>query len=139
MTDSKNHQDIAPDQKQGVRQHSQTFIAQITSPLPPPEMLVGYERAQTGLINKIIEMTEQEGAHRRDLEKSKLQAEIGSLQRGDELISRAQIFAFTLSVIAIIVGGITGVCGAQITGSIIGTSGVVGIIVAFIKNSKRER
>jgi uncharacterized membrane protein len=102
-------------------------------------MLVGYEHAQAGLINKIIEMTEQEGAHRRDLEKSKLQAEISSLQRGDALISRAQIFAFSLSIIAIIAGGITGVLGAQVTGSIIGTSGVVGIIAAFIKNSKREK
>lgn len=49
MTDSKNHQDITPDSRQGVRQHSQTFIAQISSPLPPPEMLVGYECAQPGL------------------------------------------------------------------------------------------
>jgi len=139
MTDSKNLQDNTPDQRQGGRQHSQTFIAQISSPLPPPEMLVSYERAQPGLINKIIELTEHESAHRRELEKSKLQADISSLQRGDTLISRAQIFAFTLSVIAIIVGGVTGIYGAQITGSIIGTSGVVGIIVAFIKNSKREK
>ncbi|HEX4045017.1 MAG TPA: DUF2335 domain-containing protein [Gammaproteobacteria bacterium] len=90
MTDSKDLQDNTPDQRQGVRKHSQTFIAQISSPLPPPEMLMSYERAQPGLINKIIEMTEAESTHRRELEKDKLQAEISNLQRGDMLISRAQ-------------------------------------------------
>lgn len=139
MTDLIDHQDITADQRRSARQHSKTFIAQISSPLPPPEMLAAYERAQPGLIDKIIAMTEHESEHRRGLEKSKLQAEIHSLQRGDDLISKAQIFAFTLSIIAIIIGGIVGILGAQITGSFIGTSGVVGIIAAFIKNSKREK
>lgn len=139
MIDSKDHQHISADYKKDVRQRSQTLIAQISSPLPPPEMLLAYERAQPGLINKIIEMTERESEHRRDLEKNKLQAEMSSLQRGDLLISKAQVFAFSLSVVAIVVGGVAGILGAQITGSIIGTSGVVGIIVAFIENSKREK
>jgi uncharacterized membrane protein len=46
-------------------------------------MLANYERAQPGLINKIIEMTEKESNHRRELEKQKLLAEVDSLQRGD--------------------------------------------------------
>jgi len=113
-------------------------IAQFSSPLPPPEMLATYERAQPGLINKIIEMTEAESNHRRELEKQKLLAEVNSLQSGDALISRAQVFALVIAILTILGGCITAILGAQITGSIIGTSGVVGIIGAFIKNSKRS-
>jgi uncharacterized membrane protein len=138
MTELKDHPTITAEQKQNIQQHSKTVLARISSPLPPPEMLAGYERVQNGLIDTIIEMTEREGEHRRDLEKRKLQAEIDSMQRDDVLISRAQIFAFSLSILAILIGGIVGIYGAQITGSIIGTSGVVGIIVAFIKNSKKD-
>lgn len=137
MTDSKNIQHNTSKQAQPSPKHSQTVIAQFSSPLPPPEVLATYERAQPGLINKIIEMTETESNHRRELEKQKLLAEINSLQRGDSLISRAQIFALVIAILTISGGCFTAIQGAQIAGSIIGTSGVVGIIGAFIKNSKR--
>jgi len=137
MTDSKDIQNTHKSHK--VQNHSQTLIAQFSSPLPPPEMLASYERAQPGLIQKIIEMTEAESNHRRELEKQKLLAEVNSLQRGDTLISRAQIFALIIAVFTIVGGCLAAINGAQIAGSIIGTSGVVGIIGAFIKNSKREK
>jgi uncharacterized membrane protein len=137
MIDSKNTQHNTSKQIQSGQKHSQTVIAQFSSPLPPPEMLATYERAQPGLINKIIEMTETESKHRRELEKQKLLAEVKSLQRGDALISRAQVFALVIAILTIVGGCFTAIQGAQIAGSIIGTSGVVGIIGAFIKNSKR--
>jgi len=123
--------------QQDATKRSHTFIAQISSPLPPPEMLAAYDRTQPGLIQKIIDMTEAEGHHRRELEKQKVSAEISSLQRADSLITRAQIFAFIIAIITVISGCITAILGAQIAGSIIGTTGIVGIIGAFIKNSKR--
>lgn len=39
-----------------------------SSPLPPPEVLHAYEKAQPGLVQKIIEITEIQGKHRRELE-----------------------------------------------------------------------
>ena len=136
MANSKNIQNTTS--KQPSLNHSQTFIAQFSSPLPPPEILANYEHTQPGLINKIIAMTEAETNHRRELEKQKILAEVNSLQRGDSLIAKAQIFALIITVITIIGGCITAIHGATIAGSIIGTSGLVGIIGAFIKNSKRS-
>lgn len=133
MTDSRDLQHNAPKQAQA------TVIAQFSSPLPPPEILANYERAQPGLINKIIEMTEAESNHRRELEKQKLLAEVSSLQSGDALISRAQVFALIIAILTIVGGCITAILGAQIAGSIIGIAGVGGIITAFIKNSKRDK
>lgn len=54
------------------------FAQQISysSPLPPPEILSQYEKVQPGLVKKIIEMTEAQGNHRRDLENRKLEADI---------------------------------------------------------------
>ncbi len=135
MTDSKDLRNN--DSRQSYRPQTQMVMAQFSSPLPPPEVLASYDKAQPGLINKIIEMTEAESNHRRELEKQKLLAEVNSLQRGDELITRAQIFAFFISIVTIIGGCVTAIFGAQIAGSIIGVSGLVGIITAFIKNSKR--
>lgn len=132
-----NPNNITTEQQPGVRKHSQTFIAQISSPLPPPEMLVGYEKAQPGLINKIIELAELEGVHRRELEKEKLCAEIKSMQAADILISKAQNYSLIISLVMIVAGVLAGVMGAQITGSIIGTSGVVSIIAAYLKYSRR--
>ena len=139
MSDSKNIQNNTSKQTHSAQNRSRTVIAQFSSPLPPPELLANYEKIKPGLINKIIEMTETESGHRRELEKQKLLAEINNLQRGDTLISRAQIFALIIAVITVIGGCITAIHGAQTAGSIIGTSGVVGIIGAFIKNSKREK
>ena len=135
MSNTKGVQNNSSERRSGV--HTQTVIAQISSPLPPPEMLANYEHIQSGLIDKIIAMTDLEGTHRRDLERENLYAEIASLQRGDALISRAQVFAFVLSLLTVMVGGTIGYFGAEIAGSVIGASGVVGIIVAFLKNSKR--
>ena len=138
MTDLKNiHKDPHTVKQPEIAQ--QTVIAKIFSPLPPPEMLASYEHAQAGLINKIIEMIETESTHRRDLEKQKMLAELSDLQNGDKLIARAQIFALILSISALTMGCVTAILGAQITGSIIGTLGLAGIIAAFIKNSKRDK
>jgi uncharacterized membrane protein len=137
MTDSKDIQQNTARQTQSSAKHSQTVIAQFSSPLPPPEMLANYERAQPGLINKIIEMTEKESNHRRELEKQKLLAEVESLHRGDTLISRAQIFALIIAVLTIVGGCTTAILGAPIAGGIIGITGIAGIIGSFIKNSKR--
>lgn len=133
MTDSKDLRNNTVNQPH----RPQMLMAQFSSPLPPPEILANYDKAQPGLINKIIETTETESNHRRELEKQKLLAEVNNLQRGDELIARAQVFAFVISIVALIGGCITAIFGAQIAGGIIGVSGLVGIITAFIKNSKR--
>ena len=141
MIDSKNLQNNNGNHSdQNSRKHSQTFqIAQINLPLPPPEMLANYEQTQPGLINKIIQMTEAESDHRRNLENKKIQAEIKNLQRGDILISMAQIFAFVICMTLIIGGCLTAIHGAQVAGTLIGVSGIVGIIKAYIENSKREK
>jgi uncharacterized membrane protein len=133
LKDTQNH----PSKQQSQRH--QTFIAQFSSPLPPPELLASYDKAQPGLIQKIIEMTEAESNHRRELEKQKLLTEISSLQRGDNLISRAQIFSFAIAITAIVGGCITAIAGAQTAGGIIGVAGLASIIAAFLKNSKREK
>src|SRR3990167_10277638 len=110
MIDSPDIQsNTATQHRYNVPSHSKFSIAQISSPLPPPEMLANYEQAQPGLVKKIIEMTEAESHHRRELEKQKVLAEVDSLQRGDALISRAQGFAFVISIVTIVGGCFTAI------------------------------
>lgn len=122
--------------------HQQQII-QFSSPLPPAEILSSYENVQHGLIAKIIEMTEIQGAHRRKLENEQAElqrinaaAQINHIERRDWEAKFGQIFGFSLGVIAIIAGSYVATKGFQWSGSIIGVSGIGGIIGTFIQGRK---
>lgn len=59
---------------------SQSF----TGPLPPPEILQGYESVCSGLANRIVAMAENQGDHRREQDKRLLDAEIAQVNRAIE-------------------------------------------------------
>lgn len=111
-----------------------TVIAQqvYSSPLPPPEALAKYEQIQSGLVQKIIEMTEAQGNHRRELEKKHLEAEIKHQERRDGEAKRGQIFAFLIAIFAIGGGIYTALQGYQAVGGFISALGLSGLVTPFI-------
>lgn len=70
-------------------------------PLPPPEVLARYQEIQPALAQKIIELTEIQGHHRRELETKRLDAEITHEKRRDNEATLGQVFAFTIALFAI--------------------------------------
>lgn len=56
------------------RDPNSVFVAESSwqGPLPPPEILQGYEAAFPGAAERILRMAEDQGAHRRDMEKQAL-------------------------------------------------------------------
>lgn len=46
------------------------------SPLPPPEIIAGYEEILPGSADRILRMTEEQGKHRRELEKLVIKGDI---------------------------------------------------------------
>jgi len=117
------------------------FAQQITysSPLPPPEVLVQYEKAQPGLVKKIIEMTEAQGNHRRELETKKLESDIKHQKRRDCEAKIGQFCALTIAISSIIGGAITAIYGYEWAGSVIGVSGIGGIIYTFIHGRTEKK
>ncbi|RMF36582.1 MAG: DUF2335 domain-containing protein [Alphaproteobacteria bacterium] len=77
---------------------AQQSIELIRSPLLPPEVLIRYNNAVPGLAAKLIEWTEAEQAHRRELE-------IRGFQEAERLRSRAQWGGWVVSTFGLTVAG----------------------------------
>lgn len=111
-----------------------TFVAQqqISGPLPSPEVLRQYEATSPGAAERLIRLAEQEAEHRR-----KMESEIIAIQGRDQHSYRqsefwGQFFGFSMGSIAILGAVFAAVHGAQIAASFIGTTGVGGLVSAFI-------
>lgn len=101
-------------------------------PLPPPEILLQYERISAGLAERIVRMAELQGDHRRHLESTHLTAQIQHLERADKEARWGQIFAFVIGMTAIIGGTIAIIMGSPGAGSFIGALGIGSIVTSFI-------
>jgi uncharacterized membrane protein len=118
---------------------SHQFTATYSSPLPPPEILAQYEKISPGLVQKIIELTEIQGNHRRELEAKKLEAEISHQKRRDCEAKIGQLCALFIAVSAIVGGTITAIYGYEWAGGLIGVSGIGGIVYTFVHGRKEKK
>jgi len=115
-------------------------IEQYTSPLPPPEVMGGYEAVQAGAFDRILRLTEQEqahrisedereGAHRRTVVERDQTAGIADQKRG--------MYLGTL-VVAIVVSGVVGCAWiGQPWPAVVLAAGASGIIGIFAWRQRR--
>jgi uncharacterized membrane protein len=82
-------------------------------------------------------MAEDEQAHRHNLERRALDANVDELQRDRAEARLGQVFALVIGLAAITGGVLAAVEGAQWSGSIIGGGGVIGLVTAFIIGRRR--
>ncbi|MCP3941879.1 MAG: DUF2335 domain-containing protein [Desulfobacteraceae bacterium] len=105
---------------------------QFQGPLPPPQILAGYEQLLPGAADRILAMAEKETAHRHMLEEKSLDAEIEGLKNEAGDTKRGQYCGLAIGIIAIVSGAYTATNGAPWPGGFIGTGGVVALVSAFI-------
>ena len=105
----------------------------------PPEILAEYEKIAPGFTNRMIEMAEKEGEHRRELEKKALDADITLRQTQLKQIRMGQIFGFLIGIFTVACGTYAAINGAEISGSFIGTGGVIGLVSVFIFGGKSKK
>lgn len=77
-------------------------------------------------------MTKKKTAHRHEMDKKSLDAEISFQNKRFTEARIGQFCALIIGLTAIIGGVYAGVSGSDITGGIIGGGGVVGLVSAFI-------
>lgn len=99
--------------------------AEFAGPLPPPDILGGYERIVPGSANRLIRLLEDEANHRRAMERAVVE---GSLKEK----SRGQFFGLVIGLVAIIAGAIVAALGQPAAGATIGGVGVAGIVAVFV-------
>jgi uncharacterized membrane protein len=104
----------------------------ISGPIPSPDILKQYEALSAGLANRLVDIAEREADHRRkvELEALAIQGRDQHSYRRSEMLG--QVFGFGIAAIAISGAVYSAVHGAQIAASFIGTTGVGGLVSAFI-------
>ena len=132
---SKEHEvEVEPKREETVEQVVARVIqSEFSGPIPPPNIIKGYEEVVPGSANRIIAMAEKQSEHRQEMERVMINAEAR-----DSLLG--VLFAFilgTLCIVAsiIIVINVPESAGA-ISGALLGATGIGSIIVTFIKSTR---
>ena len=107
------------------------LLVSVSGPIPPPSMMEQYEATLPGSADRILKMAENQSEHRQSLEKQ-------GLSFANREVHVGQVLGFAIGVIAIVTGGYIASSGAQISGGIMGTSVVVGLVSVFVIGSKRK-
>ena len=111
------------------------FSAQFNSqqgPLPSPDVLAYYERTMPGLADRIVKMAETETEHRRKVELEIVGAQKLDLRRFRQSEMLGTVSGLAIGIFSIAAAVYAGIHGAQVTGSVVGTTGVTGLVTAFI-------
>lgn len=88
----------------------QALYQQFSGPIPPPQVLSGYDQIQAGFAERIVSMAEKEQTHRHGLELQALNSSISIQKRG-------QFFALLLSLLILTISGFLIHEGKELAGS----------------------
>jgi uncharacterized membrane protein len=112
---------------------------QYTGPLPHPEILAGYEATLPGAAERILTHMENEGHHRRELEK----AEVEHLQRAHLLQirhqGRGQLFGLLVAFGGFALSAFAIYCGHPKTAAVIAGVDLLGLVTVFVTGARAGR
>jgi uncharacterized membrane protein len=112
---------------------SSTF--EFSGPLPPPQLLKGYNEAFAGCAERIVAMAERQSEHRQSLETTVVESNCRAQSRG-------QWFAFILALVVISGGVYLLAQGKSVQGFsaiILAVASLIGALVYSHTEQKKER
>ena len=111
------------------------IAATYSGPIPDANQLGRYEQVSPGAADRIISMAEKQSAHRQEIEKIVVNS-------GAKNSTMGVVFAFIIGIIAISGGVFLASSGHEISGSVIGGTGLIGLVSVFVygtRSNKNER
>lgn len=104
-------------------------LIRVQAPLPPPQVLRGYDEVVPGAGERILAMAEraQSDAH---------SARQFGLEHAVRYLRRGQFFGFLASLVAFFVVGFAAYHGREVVASIVGGSTIVGLVIAFVATGR---
>jgi len=119
-----------------VTERSRQLLLQAESyfsgPLPPPSLLALYEDVAPGSADRIIRMAEEQGTHRRHLEKTEFESGVAAQTRG-------QYLAFIVAMV-VSVGGIYLLATDHSVGGLVALlTPLAGLTGLFLVNRSRKK
>ncbi len=108
-----------PKDKQAVLVAGITQIQSFSGPIPPPEIMQGYESILPGSANRILIMAENQSAHRIDMEKSIVKRSLNQKTLG---LVMASVLAIAIlgMVVYFAILGLVWLAGVLATTSLLG-------------------
>ena len=114
------------------RMEARVEASSFRGPLPPPEILAHYEDVLPGAADRIITMAENQSAHRIEIEKTVI-----NTRSRDSLLGICSGLTIGLAALGASIYVI--VSGYPVYGSIIGTTGLGGLVGVFVYGTRENR
>lgn len=136
----EKHKPAEPEYKitnpeQMIKVLAEVFEQEFSGPIPPPNIIAGYENVIPGAADRIIQMAERQSLHRQEVELMEANAE-----SRDSLLGI--IFAFALGtgclVACVVMVLMVPTAAGAICGSVLGVTGIAAIVTAFLQNTRRS-
>ncbi len=112
---------------------------QFSGPMPPPELLERYEQICPGSADRMLGLVEGEAKYRREMESAIVHSEIDRTRKSFAEAKRGQICAVIITLSTLIAGVYAAVTGHEVSGSIIGSAGIGGIVTTFILGRAKHK
>lgn len=106
-------------------------VIQVSSPLPPPQILREYEEIVPGSAQTILLRVEKQANHRMEIERRIVEVET-------KLPIRGQIFALVLGLSSVSGALICAYLGQPAIGSVLGGVGLINVVAAFLRRNTKE-
>jgi uncharacterized membrane protein len=116
---------MPPEKRRLVATAAMEVVVQHSGPLPPPQMLAGYDQVLPGLADRIVAMAENQLQHHQDMDRKALDGEISDRKLG--LISSTVI-----TITALVISAWVAVSGYPILGGALAGVTLLGIVSALI-------
>lgn len=108
-------------------------------PLPPPAVLKEYEQLLPGATERLLTMSEQQTAHRLQMQRESMELTSVAVQASASRANRGQIFAAFIATFIILVGLVVALFENAWAGAVIISVDVAGIVGAFIRGTFVQR
>ena len=122
-----------PQSRNGQLQALATARAEsFSGPLPPPQILEKYNQIVPGAADRIIAMAESQSKHRQELETKAIESDIKN--------SRLGLHYGLIIGLATVAGGAFCIySGYEIGGTVLGGTGLTGLVSVFVYGSTQRR
>lgn len=128
-----------PDAMQEIIRHHEISVAQMyKGPIPQASDLSEYASIDPSFPNRIIEMAEKEGEHRRSIESKLADLEVSTSQEELRIEKMGLIFGFLITLVCLISGVFLITNGNNLAGLSTVISSLALLIGSFLHSAKKK-
>lgn len=102
------------------------------SPIPPPEILKGYNEVVNNGAERILAMAEKQSNHRMQLEDYAIKEQLRQSGRG-------QNYGLVIAIFGLVLAGVLAVLGYEKLAIVLATTTIVGLVTVFVLGKKKQQ